>query len=79
MKLVKFFITNLQNMLDEIIEMYQQIGKWEEAFELAQARVCYFFELKNTIRLSLCKMSVRLYLLQRKRKHVNSICRIIQT
>uniref|UniRef100_A0A0R3RLE7 WD_REPEATS_REGION domain-containing protein n=1 Tax=Elaeophora elaphi TaxID=1147741 RepID=A0A0R3RLE7_9BILA len=27
-----------QNALDEIIEMYQQIGKWEEAFELAQAR-----------------------------------------
>ncbi|EJD74502.1 intraflagellar transporter osm-1 [Loa loa] len=27
-----------QNALDEAIEMYQQIGKWEEAFELAQAR-----------------------------------------
>ncbi|MCP9265076.1 Intraflagellar transport protein osm-1 [Dirofilaria immitis] len=25
-----------ENALDEIIEMYQQIGKWEEAFELAQ-------------------------------------------
>ncbi|VDM11557.1 unnamed protein product [Wuchereria bancrofti] len=27
-----------QNALDEIIEMYQQIGKWEEAFELAQSQ-----------------------------------------
>ncbi|VDK73481.1 unnamed protein product [Litomosoides sigmodontis] len=26
-----------QNMLDEIIEIYQQIGKWKEAFELAQS------------------------------------------
>ncbi|VDO46918.1 unnamed protein product, partial [Onchocerca flexuosa] len=27
-----------QNALDEVIEMYQQIGKWEEAFELAHAQ-----------------------------------------
>uniref|UniRef100_A0A915PPW5 Intraflagellar transport protein 172 n=1 Tax=Setaria digitata TaxID=48799 RepID=A0A915PPW5_9BILA len=27
-----------QNALDELIEMYQQIGKWEEAFELARAQ-----------------------------------------
>ncbi|KAK6114288.1 hypothetical protein QQG55_55400 [Brugia pahangi] len=27
-----------QNALDEIIEIYQQIGKWDEAFELAQSQ-----------------------------------------
>ncbi|VDK75197.1 unnamed protein product, partial [Onchocerca ochengi] len=27
-----------QNALDEVFEMYQQIGKWEEAFELAHAQ-----------------------------------------
>jgi len=37
----------LQNHVDEAMEMYQEMHMWDEAIEVAQAKVCTFHNFSS--------------------------------